>query len=71
MVKVIGSKTCGRCRMVQRMLTNKGVAFEYFDIEQLPQEQASEYIKQAEQKHVLSMPIIFKDDEVISIEEVM
>ena len=68
MIQVIGKENCGACMMAKRVLTAKGVEFEYSLLEDKEQEQI---IKMAEEQGKMSMPFIIKDGELVSLQEVL
>ena len=71
MIQVIGKENCGACMMVKRVLTAKGVEFEYSLLEDKEQEEQEQIIKMAEEQGKMSMPFIIKDGELVSLQEVL
>ena len=57
--------------MAKRVLTAKGVEFEYSLLEDKEQEEQEQIIKMAEEQGKMSMPFIIKDGELVSLQEVL
>ena len=56
MIKIIGAKNCGKCKMAESILKSKNVDFEYFDCE-------SDFGKEViEDSEMRSLPIIIIED---------
>ena len=70
MIKLIGSTNCGRCEIVKNLLTNKGIEFEYLTLEGLSQEEQTKYMTLARSKGIMNLPLIIKDEQLITLEEV-
>jgi len=71
LIKVIGNSNCSRCEITKQILINKGIDFEYGLLSDLPEEKQKELLKKARLKAQLNMPLIFKDDEIIDIKEII
>ena len=71
MIQVIGKENCGACMMAKRVLTTKGVEFEYSLLEDKEQKEQEQIIKMAEEQGKMSMPFIIKDGELVSLQEVL
>lgn len=71
MLKIIGNTGCSRCTMVKTLLTSKGIDFDYSLLDDLSEKNKERYIKQAEEKGMMNMPLIIKDDEIVDLKEVM
>lgn len=69
-ILVVGKENCSRCDMVKNILTNKKIEFSYVKLEDLSQEEKSEYLKMAKEAKQFEMPIIIKDNTVIAFQEV-
>jgi glutaredoxin len=67
---VIGSEGCSHCKMTQAILNKKGVEYEYKLRGDIPKEKLQEYIKLARNKGLATFPMIVKDEEIITIEEI-
>lgn len=70
-VLVIGKLDCHSCECVCETLTEKGIEFKYVKKEELPQEDWNKYRKIALSNKQLAMPILFKNGEYITLEEVI
>lgn len=70
MIEVFGSKNCSRCTMVKNILTNKKIEFTYSLLEDLPQDEYDIKMKKAKEKNMMALPLIFKNNELIKIEEI-
>lgn len=70
MYKLIGTHGCGRCEMVQGILKEKNVEFEYCYMENLSAQEQEEYYALAKANNVGSFPMIIKDNKIITLEEV-
>lgn len=68
MIKLYGSTSCTRCEMVKNVLETKGVEYEYSLLEDAANQ--DELIAKAQEKGLTTLPLIFKNDEIITIEEV-
>lgn len=71
MIKVIGKKNCSSCAMVKTLLTNNKIEYTYELLEDLDETSQQQYMDMAIEKGVMSMPLIIKDGELISIKEVI
>lgn len=70
MIEVFGSKNCSRCTMVKNILTNKKIEFTYSLLEDLPQDEYDIKMEKAKEKNMMALPLIFKNNELIKIEEI-
>jgi glutaredoxin len=70
MYKLIGTHGCGRCEMVKGILKNKNIEFEYYYMEDLPQEEQDKYYALARENKVSSFPMIIKDEKIVELQEV-
>ena len=71
MIKVIGKENCSACEMTKTILKNKGIEFEYKLLAELEESQRKEYIKLAREQGKLSMPLIIKNEQLITLQEVI
>ena len=71
MIKVIGKENCGACMMAKKVLTRKGVDFEYVYLDELEEEERAEVLKMADEQGMRSMPLIVKDGKLITLQEVL
>lgn len=70
MLKVIGKNGCGACVMLKEKLISEGVEFEYVVLDELDNKARKGYMKKAIQTNHMSFPIVLKDDEIISQDEI-
>lgn len=70
MIKVIGKKSCSRCEVVKTVLKNKNIAYQYYNIDSLNETDKNKYTSIAKNEGVKSFPLIFKDDKLITLQEV-
>lgn len=69
MITLVGKENCGRCTMVKNILEEKNIDFEYKYISELENE--SEIMEQAIAKKIMNMPLIIKDGEIVTLQEVI
>ena len=68
---VIGQKNCSACEMTKTILKNKGVEFEYKLLDDLENDLKNKYIKIAKEQNKLSLPLIIKDEKILTVQEVI
>ena len=71
MIKVIGKENCGACMMAKKVLTRKGVDFEYVYLDELEEEERKEVLRMSDEQGVRSMPLIVKDGKLVTLQEVL
>ena len=71
MIKVIGKENCGACMMAKKVLTRKGVDFEYVHLDELDAEEREVVLKMADKQGMRSMPLIVKDGKLVTLQEVL
>lgn len=71
MIKVIGKENCGACMMAKKVLTKKGVEFEYVYLNDLSEEERDVVLKLADEQGMRSMPLIVKDGKLVTLQEVL
>lgn len=71
MLKIFGFKGCGVCGVVQMLLRQKGEKFEFSYLEELPEEERKRIEDGARNEGKVSMPIILREGQYLSKEEVM
>jgi glutaredoxin len=69
-IKVIGTIGCSRCVMTKNVLTNKGIEFDYILLNSLPQDEQDRLLDLATKKNLMNFPLIIKNDEAITLQEV-
>ena len=70
-MRVIGKQNCSRCDMVKNILNNKQIEYEYILMESLSLEEQVEYRKMAIKAKQMEMPLIIKEDKIITLQEVI
>lgn len=70
MILLIGTKHCSRCQMTTNILTNKNIPFEYKLFDSLSQEDQDKYLNIAKNVNQTSFPIIFKDDKIVTLQQI-
>ena len=71
MISVIGKENCGACMMARKVLTKKGVEFEYVHLDDLSEEDKDVVLKLVEEQGMRSMPLIIKDGKLVTLQEVL
>ena len=71
MIKVIGKENCGACMMAKKVLTRKGVDFEYVYLDELEEEERKEVLRMSDEQGIRSMPLIVKDGKLVTLQEVL
>jgi len=70
MLLVIGTENCSRCAMVKNILNTKNINYNYKLIDELSETEQNNYLDIAKQSGQLSYPMIFKNNKIITIQEV-
>jgi glutaredoxin len=70
MLLVVGTENCSRCNATKGCLNAKEVEYEYKLMSSLSTEEQDRYIQMAQEKHQMLMPLIFKDGQLITLQEV-
>ena len=71
MIKVIGKENCGACMMAKKVLTRKGVDFEYVYLDELEEKEREEILRMSDEQGMRSMPLIIKDGKLVTLQEVL
>lgn len=71
MLKVIGKENCSACSFAKKKLDEEGIEYEYEDYNDLSNKKQDKYLSMAQEANNLSFPIIIKDGESITINEVV
>lgn len=71
MILLIGKEGCNRCLMTKNILTNKGVDFKYVYLDNLSQEEQNKYINLATEKNMIELPLIVKDNDIVTLEQII
>lgn len=69
MIRVIGQLGCSNCEIVKQTLKKKGVEFEYIFLNNLSLDEQDAILDTAEKNGYTKMPLIFNNDELITIAE--
>lgn len=64
MLLVLGKEQCARCDMVKRVLSDRGVAFDYQKLSDYPN-----IIKKAREAGIMEAPVLVSDDVVVSFKD--
>lgn len=70
MIKVMGEKGCSRCEITKQILKNKGLTFEYVLLSEQSEDEQIKILSLAQEKGMMHMPLILKDDKLIEIKEI-
>ena len=71
MLRVIGTKNCGRCISIKNALMNNNVEFEQILITDISENEREEILLKAKEKKQEQFPLIMKDDEIITLREAL
>lgn len=71
MIKVIGKNNCSRCDMTKNILDNKNIPYEYIKLEDCEPEVKKEYLAMARKVRQMEMPLIIKDNNIVTLQEVI
>lgn len=69
-ITVYGTQGCSRCLMIKKMLDNKKIKYDYLLFEDLNNSEKDNIMDLAQNKGIQSFPLIIRDNEIITIEEV-
>ncbi len=70
-ITVIGAPNCSKCTTVKRLLEDKGITFMYYSMTDLDESARFNYMNAARDKGQRSMPIVLKNNDVVTLEEVL
>lgn len=70
MITVIGNPNCNRCGVIQNMLKQKGIEFEYKYLNDYSEGEQEKILQDSSDKGILGFPIIYKDNKIINIEDI-
>ena len=57
--------------MAKKVLTRKGVDFEYVYLDELEEEERKEVLRMSDEQGMRSMPLIVKDGKLVTLQEVL
>jgi len=69
MVRVIGQLGCVNCEIIKQTLKKKGIKFSYEIFSELSEDEQLNFKELALEKGLLKMPLIIKDNEIMTISE--
>lgn len=69
MIELIGRRNCSICKEVKEFLKNKNIHFDYSLIEECSEYEKNELLKLADSKNIRTMPLVFVDYKLITVEE--
>ena len=69
-IRLIGNNGCSRCEIVKNILVTKGIDFTYVMLNDMSQEEQDNVLLMARKKGMLNLPLIIKNDTLITLEEV-
>ena len=70
MLLVVGTENCSKCNMAKGFLNNKEIEYEYKLMSSLSEDEKNYYMNLAREKKQMSMPLIIKDEQLITLQEV-
>ena len=70
MLKVIGLKNCSKCTITKQILDSKNIEYEYAILNELSVEDRRIYAQMARDINYNTMPLIIKDGNLITLQEV-
>ena len=70
-ILILGKQNCSACEMAKTVLKNKGIEFEYKLLDDLEPTNKNEFIRLAREVGKLSMPLMIKDGQVLTLQEVI
>ncbi len=71
MLLIIGTQNCSKCKMTKSILDKKGIEYTYKLNEELTNEEFFNYMEQARNKRLMNFPLIIKDEEIITLEDIV
>lgn len=71
MILVIGKENCSSCEITKTILNNNNIEFEYKLLDSLTQKDKNEFLKLARENKQMSMPLIIKNQQLITLQEVI
>lgn len=71
MIIVYGKDNCGSCEMVKRTLIEKGMVFEYDNLDHMPEVAADAILQLAISAGLTTYPIIMDDGNVVSLRDLL
>lgn len=69
MVLLIGKNGCDACTDAKSILKFKKIDFDFVELNSLPSEKRKFYMDKARENNNLGLPIVFRDDENITVHD--
>lgn len=71
MITIIGSSNCIKCTTTQQTLTANNINYEYYHLQDLPETESEKILRMARNANHSHLPILIKDEKIITISEVL
>ncbi|NFF75945.1 hypothetical protein FCV38_02830 [Clostridium sporogenes] len=72
MIKIIGKENCPKCYITKKRLIDNKIDFKYMDFEKdLGKKEQNEYIRIARKQGQMALPLLFKDNTLVKIEDIL
>lgn len=71
MIKVIGKINCSKCDMVKKLLENNNIKYEYKLLDNMQENERKLIINIAKKQKIFEFPLVFKDDKLITLDELV
>ena len=70
-ITLIGTSNCSQCTVVKTVLREHNITFMYYDMTDLDDVAKNAYLTKARNAGRRSMPLILKDNEITTMEEIL
>ena len=71
LITVIGNPNCNRCGIIQNMLKQKGIEFEYKYLKDYSEGEQEKILQDARDNGFANFPIIYKDGVIIDVKGII
>ena len=71
MILVIGTENCKQCKMTKSILDKKEIEYTYKLSNEISDNEFNKYLSKARKKGLMNSPLIIKDEEIITLEDVI
>lgn len=71
MYSLYGNKGCNRCTIVKNLMDNKGIEYDYKQLDDLEPEEKKRIMQSAMKAGKMSLPLIMKEEQFLVLEEVV
>lgn len=71
LIKVIGKVGCSKCFVAKMKLDKRNIDYEYSNLNVLPADERRKYVNLAREDGKATFPIIIKDGELCTVEEIL